>query len=263
MVPKQMKNFLINIKLLVRESYLYFCFFLLPKKKVQKIVIFAQGRTGSSLLENLIANSSDISRNGEILAKLHSPFQRKIISPIKFVEGLSRYRNRDIIFHVKIYHLLDEQNQNPFRFFQKLSEYGWKVIYLRRDNKLNHAISNIVAERRNSFHNFNNDVKLNRFNIDIDELDRWIKYRQKYEAIEKDVMKEIDNYLELSYEDDLEDSENHEETIRKVFNYISLPYSFRQSNYKKVVNKSIKDIALNYDEIADYLKKNQLEKFLN
>jgi len=257
-----MKYLITNFKLLIREFVLYIFYFFKSVSSKKKVVIFAQGRTGSSLLENLIANSSEISRNGEILAKLHSPFKRRILSPIKFVEGLSRYRSKDIIFHVKIYHLLDEQDQDPVKFFQRLIRYNWKVIYLKRNNKLKHAISNIVAEKRNSFHKFNDDVSLNQFTIDINELDRWIKYRQKYEEIENSVLNKIDNYLELNYEDDLENIENHKKTINKVFNYISLPYTFKESNYKKVVNKSIEDIVLNYDEIVDYLKTNQLEKFL-
>ena len=48
-----------------------------PEKR--RVVIFAQGRTGSTLLEDILCSSGYFSANGELLSKKNSPFQGKIL----------------------------------------------------------------------------------------------------------------------------------------------------------------------------------------
>ncbi len=103
-----------------REMISYYCYLFKKTPDSQiRVVIFAQGRTGSTLLEDLICSSGHFERNGELL----NVNKGEILYPLPFILGLSRRKpNENFIFHVKIYQLKrDRRNPvDPAYFLNKL-----------------------------------------------------------------------------------------------------------------------------------------------
>lgn len=108
-----------------------------------KFVLFAQGRTGSDLLNSLINSHPAIYCDEEIL-------NHKVLFPMTFVKGKYALSPRNVYgFKLKIYHVTDSQNiDNPKHFMSDLYQRGWKMIYLYRRNILRQVISGFVAQKK-------------------------------------------------------------------------------------------------------------------
>ena len=110
-----------------------------------RVLIFGQGRSGSTLLEDLICSTGYFRKNGELL----NTNKGEILHPVQFIRGLSKRKaSENIIFHVKISQLTKDRKRpiDPAEFLNTLYNDGWKIIYLRRKNKVMHALSNVVAK---------------------------------------------------------------------------------------------------------------------
>ena len=234
-----------------------------------KAVIFAQGRTGSSLLESLLCSTGYFTKNGELLNKnkkdkITRKKKGEIPDPLGYIRELSALASpSNFIFHVKIYHLTSRAEPiNPSEFLKALSIDGWKIIYLRRRNKINHVLSNLIAKQRGSFKKL--DDKEESFNLSINKtnLVNRVKQRFKHEESELHAIEGLD-YLEINYEDDLENSASHQLTINKVLDYLSLPHRSASTELRKVNKQAQKDIILNYDEFVECLVENGWQEFLS
>ena len=77
-----------------------------------RFVIFAQGRTGSSLLRSLLNAHPEVRTEGEILG-------RPVIDPVRFVERHATVSSPPVFgFKVKIYQLSDIQGVDPRAFWR-------------------------------------------------------------------------------------------------------------------------------------------------
>ena len=119
-----------------------------------RLLIFGQGRSGSTLLESLICSTGHFYENGELL----NTDRGEILYPIQYIYGLTK-RNafKNFIFHVKVYQLTRDRKRpiDPAKFLNVLYSDGWKIIYLRRKNKVKHQLSNWVAAHRGNYHKYN------------------------------------------------------------------------------------------------------------
>lgn len=222
-----------------------------------RCLIFAQGRTGSTLLEDLISSTGYFNKRGEVL---NTEFQSEIEDPLSFMKSLPDW----IICHVKIYHLLQDRS-NPIRdtalFLKDLKQDGWHIIYLERLNRVKHALSNIVAEKHRCYRA---NTKVD-FQVEVDpyQLSQWIDYRDKWKKEEEAALSLLESYLHLTYESDLECREDHEDTVRKVLAYLKLEYKkFSPSSLVKINSKPLKDMVINYQEFLDYIYRNDLSRWL-
>jgi LPS sulfotransferase NodH len=239
-----------NVHKLCGELSAYKAYYLnaVPSNQV-RVVIFAQGRTGSTLLEDLLCSSGYFSANGELLSKANSPFQRKLVSPMRYISGLSKLGPQNFIFHVKIIHLINDQKLDPNHFLKTLSSDGWKVVYLRRSNKINIVLSNYMACNRGRYHKFDTEEEKSQLSIDCSEFCQKIRNRMNYDRLDEEALQDID-HLKLVYEKDLENPECHQRTANKVFDYLSL------GTY------ALQEVIENYEEFSECIHKNGYERFL-
>lgn len=240
-------------------SYFYNLTKSIPSNQV-RLLIFGQGRTGSTLLESLICSTGYFHKNGELL----NNDKGEILFPIHYIRGLSKYKaSENFIFHLKIYQLTRDRRHpiDPAKFLNVLSSDGWKVIYLRRRNKVKHALSNFVAEHRNAAHKFDDELEKPRLLIDCDHLIARVNERFRFRDAERNALADI-KYHEVIYEDGLEKPDSHQLTINKILDYVSLEHRMASTNHRKVNTQSLKDLIINYDEFVDCLIKRKWHKFL-
>ncbi|WP_157620617.1 hypothetical protein [Synechococcus sp. PCC 7335] len=222
-------------------------------------MIFAQGRTGSTLLESLLCSSGYFGQNGELLNTRYG----EVRSPVAFISGLSKRSRGNFIFHVKIQQLTKNRRNpiSPRLFLETLYEEGWKIIYLRRENKVKHALSNIVANHRGGYHKFDTKEEDLKILFECEQLTRRVDRRVAYEEKEKEALANI-KYHEVIYERDLENAQSHQQTVDRILEYLSLAPRVVTTKHKKVNSRPLEETISNYDEFIDCLDKHGWQSFL-
>ncbi len=235
----------------------------LPRHDIKKFVIFAQGRTGSSLLTDLLNNHPNIKCDREILNVAH---EGKKLFPAFYVKSKAKTSKEDIYgFKVKIYQLYKDgsklhQNVDPKEFITNLYKSDWKIIYLKRDNIFRQVISSLVAKSKGKYHHTNeSELTLPKTKIKPDILLERIRAREKYLCDEKEVLKTIP-HLEISYEKDL--LKDKGKIMDKIFEYLEVhPYPVK-TNLIRTSKDDLQDYIVNYKEIKDYISKTTYARFL-
>lgn len=232
----------------------------LPSEQV-RAVIFGQGRTGSTLLESLLASTGHFDARGEML----STRKGEILWPRLYVHGLSRWRSpQNLLFHLKVYHLTRERRQpvDPLEFALWLRDEGWQFVHLHRRNKLKHALSNIVMRHRGGTHKLDDAKEELRVAVDVDEVVKRIRDRYRWEEQEREVLAAV-KYVELVYEDDLLRADSHQGSVDRVLQFLSLEPRPVHTRHRKVVSRSLRDTVVNYDELQDRLEQHGWQHFLD
>ena len=220
-----------------------------------KFVIFGRGRSGSTLLVSLLNTLPDVYCDGEI-------FNVVSVFPKARVKRACNYsENRLYGFKLLSYQLFRYNESFQLKFLNYLSSKGFRLIYLKRENLLNHAISNIRA-REYGFHNkesVNNEVS--KVNIDMDDLFYWLELSEFRENKEEALLTSI-YHKKLVYERDLENPENHKSTIDEVCDFLEIARGKVATQYRKVSPEKLIDSVLNYEEIRGFLRDTRFEKYL-
>lgn len=232
-----------------------------PSNQV-RLIIFGQGRTGSTLLESLLCSTGYFRQNGELL---NTEFRGEIQYPLRYIRGLSKRRAKEnFVFHTKIYQLTQDRKCpiDPATFLNSLYTDGWKIIYLRRRNKVRHVLSNLIARHRGKYYKFTNNNEKFNISINCENFVERVDQRYLFDDAEKKAIANIE-YHEVVYEDDLEKPDSHQRTIDKILEYVSLEHRVAITKQKKVNTQSLQDLVVNYDEFVDCLNKQGWQEFID
>ncbi len=236
---------------------------LLQKNQIpeQKFVIFGHGRSGSTLLVQLLNNQPKIYCEEEIL---NGRFYGEILFPSLCVKGRSaKFPSKVYGFKVKIYQLIEDQNIEPEKFILNLFRDGWKIINLKRNNLLRNEISTLVAYSRDKWHS-TSESSLNNKKITIapEQLLEGIERREIYQIKEQEILKNID-HIKVIYEEDLLPAENHQKTCDRIFNYLGLDSVPVKTKLVKTTSNQLSDVIENYEEVVEKLSQTKYAKFLH
>jgi len=147
-------------------------------------------------------------------------------------------------------------NVQPLRrrmdFVRRLSEDGFKVIYLKRENLVEHAVSQIRA-REFGFHRpavagGENSKML----IDPQKVLDWIAKSEVSDRFEAMSLTDVP-HLALTYERNLASDELHEPTVLQIADFLGLhtgDLSPLKSAYRKVSPRALSDSVANYSELV-------------
>ena len=258
-----MKKFLEN--LIRKNNYLNLLKYKIPFPE-NKFVIYTRGRTGSTVLSDLLNCHPEIFCDVEIFNFLYS---KNIVSyPGLYIRSCSKRaainKKSTYGFKVKIAQLRYEHKYSSYeKILSDLNSDGWKFVYLKRDNFLRHKLSNIMSAQSQIFHIMNSDsIKTPKIRIDCNSLLEGIKFAEEVERTEKENLRNIP-HLVLTYESDIIDNSKHQETADKVFSYLNLKSSTVSTNYKRIIPDNLEDTILNYDEVINFFKDTEYSKYLN
>jgi len=231
-----------------------------------KFVIYTRGRTGSTVLTDLLNCHPDIFCDIEIFNFLYS---KGLVSfPELYIKSCSKraaFNKKQVYgFKVKIAQLRYEHKYSNYeKILSDLNSDGWKFIYLKRENFLRHKLSNIMSAQSQIFHIMNSDsIKTPKIRIDCNSLLEGIKFAEEVEKTEKENLRNIP-HLTLTYESDIIDNSKHQETADKVFSYLNLKTSTVSTNNKRIIPDNLEDTILNYDEVNNFFKDTEYSKYLN
>lgn len=226
-------------------------------KPLNQFVIFGQWRSWSTLLVNLLNSCDSVYCANELL-------RYRIVWPINYVEMVSRRSVKSIFwFKLLTHHLKDIYTQDTDdNLLLQFANKWYKILYLKRNNVLLHALSNIQARTNNQFHS-SGWRKISRLTIDESTLFHRIAHYEQLELFEESVLSQTKHHKVL-YEKDLLDPSNHQMVIDKIMNYI---WSDDKCNIwnvdnKKIVSKNLRETIENYDEFVWFIKWTKYEKYL-
>jgi LPS sulfotransferase NodH len=235
----------------------YVPFWPVPAKK---FVIFGQGRTGSTLLVELLNTAKDTHCDKEIFNIFHFTGER-ISNPATYVKGRSkRFFDKVYGFKVKIYQLENDHKVESVRdFLSVLIHQGYKIIYLNRDNVVQHAYSNVKRSTTGVTHVHKKLNEKQKITISAAQLMKEILTRIRLKEVEREVLEGLD-YLQISYESDLLDGSFHLQTVNRIRGYLGLSLlTSVSSKLQKITDRSLADEITNYDEVMFALKKEKLD----
>ena len=220
-------------------------------------MIFAQGRTGSSLLRNLLNQHPRVHCDGEIL-------DTRVSDPFGFVVERADTATTDAYgFKVKVYQLTDAQQREPGAFLRRLDAAGFDIVYLWRRNLLRHALSNAFAERRGRYHDRPTDSEERpRFEVDANEVVGAMTRRLGHRRRELEALDGL-AFTEIVYEDDLLDSSRHQGTVDRVVTLLGFEPVSVTTDLARSVTGSLRDRLANYDEVAAAVRRHGFGEHLD
>ena len=240
----------------LRQAGEYASFILLKPKCQVRVLIFAQGRTGSTLLESLLTESQHFVGKGEVLGAGAS----RVRFPRSFLSGMAkRHAPQNFVAHVKIYHLTQDREKagarptEPGAFLRKLAATGWHIIYLRREDRVRQVISNEVAKARGNPHKLDDQRENMLITIDRERLIRDVRWRDQIIEEERRALSGLDP-LEIVYERDLLNPDRHQSTLDRILDYIGLERRPAKTHLRKINNRPLRDVIANYDDFAAWAK---------
>ena len=225
----------------------------LPKHQV-RLLIFGQGRSGSTLLESLLASTGNFRLSGERL----SPFyltryhQGEARFPVSYIHGFVKQHPTKILFFTSnpaICWRNAKSPSSPGQVLREFQRYGWQVVFLWRRNRVKHALSNLVRKHRGHSHKLDDAPERYRLRIDCDDFVKRVMEKFEAERIEREALRGID-FQEVVYEDHLERAAQHQPTIDRLLQAISLDPKTVTTEYRKVNTQSMADLIENYDEFC-------------
>lgn len=209
-------------------------------------MIFAQGRTGSTLLTSSLDSHPQIRCADEVL-------RRPRLFPVRFIENRARGADSPCFgFHVKCYQLTRHQRVRDLGAFLRLIDRrGWQIIYLWREDPVRQVISGMFARSAGHYHYRNDETGGRPDTIDISpaRLISKIEKRLALVDLEHEALHGID-YYELRYERDLLDPDKRTAALNDVQDFIGVPRHELRSELEKSVHRPLAALISNYDEVA-------------
>ena len=227
-----------------------------PKEPKQKFVLFFRPRAGSNLLCNLLNSHPEVFCDGEIFGG------GQVFFPNLYLKGRYAIAKKDV-YGFKI-HLNQIRNQGleAQTFFSDFHQQGWKIIYIRRKNSLRQAVSFLIAQQRNEWVGTPKNTLTGKFPIDPNEL------ASKIGRIEQAVQKEQELLgpfapLNIIYEDDMLSAEQHQTTLERNFDFLSIDSVPVKTNMAKTTSSSnLVDTIENYEEVEKRIRQTPYAQFL-
>lgn len=223
--------------------------------------IFAQGRTGSRLLENLLSSTGHFRENGELLKNSVIQVRR----PLPFLVGLSlRNPEENFLFRFKIYQMTNERERpvTPSSFLRSLDELGFRIIYLRRENVVKQALSNLIAEKRGSHHKYNHEIEDLRIRVIREDFERRVRDRVRYLCEEEKALEALP-HLSIEYERDLESPSSHQDTVDRVLDFLGLERRPATTIQVRINDRTMEEVVVNYEEFVQVVRENGWERYLD
>ena len=229
------------------------------KPAEQSFVLFGRGRSGSTVLVDLLDSHPDICCLGEVLRYPTffplSYVNRLLAEPDAPIRGfkLLSYQVRDMKRPAHSDALRDWIVENQVRIF-----------HMKRDDLLRHAVSNIYARRREAFHSTDRKAdQFKRIEVTPSELLSWMSGSEQLVQFEEDWLGTLPRET-IVYERDLSTVERQAATRRRVLNTFGLPADAgHETDLRPVTPRNLDALLSNFDEIRAALERTKYAHFLD
>lgn len=216
-------------------------------ERKKKVLIYGQGRSGTTLFEHLMCSTGHFVGYHEVL----NTVTREVVWPIHYIRGLGRqFDDENIILHVKPNHLGQDRKRpvNVRLFLKAMYEDGWFIVHIQRKNIIMKMISNYLAVARGGYHKTDDKEEKHVLRIPPQEFfDRYDNHCLLLD--EENTLLQGLPHIKISYERDLERTVCHQQTIDKVLEELGLEKRTVSTKLKKINNTSPEKLVENLDEL--------------
>ena len=203
------------------------------------VVIYGQGRTGSTLLANALAAHESVCYDQEVL-------RRPLMHYKSFVQGQAKKMGKDIWYVLKVKPMhLNRLGLSLGGMLRSLGGHQVVLIHLARHNHFEHAISKIIASERNEYAQ---KIMGKKVHINVQYLKDKIDELSNNLQHERDEMKGME-FSGLTYEGDLASAEALELTLNSILEKLGLTRGGQIPKSKKVLSTNLADEILNWEEV--------------
>ena len=229
----------------------------------ERFVILTNGRSGSTMLVDLIGSHPDIYCEAEIFNEIrwkrsHRPLLWLVRAwPFPYLDWRARKCTKAVYgFKLKaggqIYHM----EQKVHRLFQR----GWRLVYLYRRDILQQTISWNVARATRRWHTtLEAGYMQQQVHLDVDLFlrDMHTALKDKQELAE--MMRQLPN-LTLVYEDDLEQQDHLQATSARLCDYLKVRQAPLSSKIIRTWDRPYSEVISNYAELMKAVENSPLLK---
>lgn len=236
------------------------------KGVTKKFIVFAQYRSGSTLLSSLLDSHPEVTCEREIFLPFIFLKFKKVLSPDLIIKSrLIRCENKNYGFILRLPQLkqiLVKSRIKPEKYMNKLHSDGWKFIHLRRNNPLKQSISNITQLTRGQSHDsVKKPLTRTVIRIDPQRLINNIKWVENTSLREDRILEKFD-HIKIVYEKELLHSQFHQETVNRIFRFLDISPVPVSAEFKRVSSNNIGEYIENFEEIKEYIKNTEYSKYL-
>ncbi|MEM9571926.1 MAG: hypothetical protein AAF996_10685 [Pseudomonadota bacterium] len=239
------------IALRLREISAYFSDVTASRVRARKkVLIFAQGRSGTTLLESLLVSTGHFIGMGE---PLHT-FTRQVWFPVNYIRGLGRGSGSNLVVHVKGSQLVRERRKpvDPAGFLKRMQEDGWTIIHVLRKCVADQVLSECVAKHRGSYHKQDDLLEGSISRIEPEEFLERYRRRLDFGVQDAKALSAV-AHLSFVYEDDLRDPIAQQATVDEICTKLHFEPRPVRTNLRRIANSDPSAKLKNYEEIVDYL----------
>ena len=155
-----------------------------------------------------------------------------------------------------------QQPDEGINWVRAMYAQGWRVIRLRRANRLHQAISVCRAIPTQWHYRAGDAGPAEAVSLDPDAVIGTMYVLQHRENELSDMLREVD-YLDLTYEDDLRDPEQQSATVIDVCQHIGIEPRPTVTDLARVTPRHIRDTVANYDQIAEAIRANKFVQHID
>ncbi len=227
-----------------------------------KFIIFTSGRSGSTLLVDLLNSNPNVQCDSEIL-------KRRVAFPNALVRHFEQKSKKSIYgWKLLSYQLLNVQtgikDKSAF-IYQLVKEENYKILYLKRNDKVKQALSIIYAFYRGTWHSDESGHQnaVQPFALDPKVFYHFLKEVDILDKFEEELMATVP-HLFISYEEDLSDPAFYGPTIKCISDFlgIDIPAKPPSTDLKKVTPTKLTSMITNKQQVIDYLAGTPYEDYM-
>lgn len=217
-----------------------------------RFLIFAQGRTGSTVLVQLLDSHPRIVCDGEIFSPSQYGRVRNTDRHLRGSISMAATAGNHYGFKVKPYELT-HHGVDMRAFLERRAADGWAIIHLMRSNFIRHALSSSMREQRGRAHMDRGSAaaaaEIARvYRIDPRHIVHSARGRRTLLLEECRALADIEHH-EVKYERDLVDADTQQGTADAIFQYLGLPSSPISTRLARLNPDDLSTKIANYDEL--------------
>lgn len=241
-----------------------------------RVAMFHVGRSGSTVLGNLLDQHSRISWQSEVVFKHYSQFPQGMskdapqADPLQLMLASMAGINADFYgFEAKFFHL-DRMGVSLAEFLTMLDDLGFAYyIVLERKNLLRKIVSSLIAKQRGAYNRrVGHRAELTRIVIDIHHVridgddNSLVAFLENYHNQMRELKRRLAgrDVLCLTYEDDI--LNDPLVAYRRVSKYLGVVPEPVRINLGRINPYPLREIVENFDEVAQALKETPFEWML-
>jgi LPS sulfotransferase NodH len=220
-----------------------------------RFVLYGVGRSGSTLLSELLDAHTRIRCDGEILsqpvrfARLHVIVRESRTTVDAYGFKLLCYQARDV-----------QQIRSVPRFLDWLHRRGYVIFHLQREDRLRHALSNLRA-RQDGFHRRGASGDFDSMHVDLADLRRWLEHADSEATFAGRSLSAVPHH-DVVYERDLSDGVGQRKTVERICDTLQLPHEATMTDLKPTSPRRLRDLVSNYEEVCEALSGTSWARFL-